>query len=332
MENCLIVNSLYKFGTPSYQRLCGVIILFYSPVIIAINTLLIASIIATKQSLKSTSNLLIVFLCLSDVTIGAIFVPLQGIENIWYDDPRICAIKTATPALQAFCFGNSMGITMLLTIDRYLHMNPDFHRSSTKLAKSFRRPWIFGLLLVVCLISAITALTLHFAIINGLEWMLSVNLFFVVYCTITMVTITALYTRGYMRIRLHLADNPVYANREDPNENPEYLNALFKTVLLLIIALYFSWLSALVLNIVLVSAYFNDSNNFPPPAAEILYITSPFLFNTNSITNAAIIFYRNKKSRDWLMKKVFGCCRMRGRHAEEQNPADVVRNMRVAGV
>ena len=52
----------------------GVIYIFYVPVIVGTNALLIMSLIATKQSMKNTSNFLIACLSTSDILIGQLLV------------------------------------------------------------------------------------------------------------------------------------------------------------------------------------------------------------------------------------------------------------------
>ncbi len=189
MANCLVLFSLYRLETPSYMQLSGVLLLAYCPMIIITNALLISSIIATNQSLKNTSNLLIVCLSIADIVLGVIFVPLVGFGNIWFDNPIICASNTAGPILQAFYFVTSSGMTLLLAVDRYLHMNPDFHMSESRVTKLFKRPWIFVLLLVNILLAAAAALNLHFSMINGLEGLINAILSFAIGALIPMALI-----------------------------------------------------------------------------------------------------------------------------------------------
>ncbi len=115
------------------QTAVGIIFIIYSSVIIVVNILLIVSMIATKQNLKKSSNLLIACLSIADSFTGAIMMPFLGVESIWYDSPWICLLGTISKCLQVFFSGVSMNITLLLALDRYVHMDPEFHRSPSRL-------------------------------------------------------------------------------------------------------------------------------------------------------------------------------------------------------
>ena len=332
MANCLLLFKLYEWETPTYLKTFGIIFFAYCPIIITINAFLISSIIATNQSLRNTSNLLIVFLSISDIIFGATGVPLISIENIWKDHPIVCAMQTVGPALQVFFFNNSIGITILLAIDRYLHMNPDFHRSPSRLAKLFKRPWIFILLFTIILLSAATAIDIHFSLVGGQKRLMITTVLSAITTLVAMIIIVGLYTRGYMRIRRHVAENPVYANRGPNEESPEYLKELFKTVLLLLIALTVSTLPVIITSLTISLAYFTGSG----PSSSVVvesYLLAPFLVYTNAVTNAMIIFYRNKKSWDWLKNRFsrFCCCKQRGQE-EQPDSIAVVCNVRETGV
>ncbi len=311
------------------MRLHGIILFTYCPVIIIINAFLISSIIATKQSLKNASNLILICLSASDILCGAICVPLFSIEHIWYEDQRICSMETTSAVLQSFFIGNSIGLTMLLAADRYMHMNPDFQTSPPRLLVLFKRPWIFGLIFTMILLSAAVAVDLHFSMMGGVKRMMEANLYASVMTFSTMTSIVSLYIRGYLRIRRHVAENPVYANRPDSSdESPGYLKQLFKTVLLLLIALTVSTLPLIITILTISIAYLTGSNSSPRVAAYFHVLSSFFLY-TYAVTNAMIIFYRNKKSWDWLRKKVsrLFCCKQRSQD-EEHGSTNVGRNIR----
>ncbi len=332
MANCLMIYKLNRWETPAHMKVFGAILFTYCPMIITINAFLISSIIATNQSLENTSNLLIVCLSGSDIAFGAIVLPLIATDHFWYNEPNVCALKTTSVVLQCFFYTNSTGITMLLATDRYLHMNPDFHQSPSRLAKFFKRPRIFVLLLTVSLMSAALAIELHFCMMNGLNLHIYNTLFCAVLTLISITLIVGLYTRGYMRIRRFVAENPVYANREPNEESPEYLKQLFKTVLLLLIALTFSSLPALISSGWLAMAYFTSSS-YPPSGSALLYEIMLLLLYTNGVTNAVIIFYRNKKSWKWMKNQLSRfCCRQQRNQEGGPDLSVVVSNVTTTGV
>ena len=279
----------------------GVIFAVYSPVITTINILLITSILATKQSLKNTSNFLIICLSLSDSLIGAIVMPMLSIENLWYNHQRICSLKIASEAVQSCFGGTSLDFTILLAADRYFHMNPDFQTSPSRLAKLFKPPKLYILTLVLFLL-AISSSTFHIYA-TTLDTRPYNNLSFATFLLMLITLFMAMYIRGYLRIRRHVEDNPFYGNRREANsnENPEYLNELFKTVFLLLIAMSVSWLPYLVMHVMFAMRYLVNSVPVSSPAMIVFQKIAYVFFYSNSIWNALIIFYRNKKSREWLV-------------------------------
>ncbi len=199
------------------------------------------------------------------------------------------------------------------------------------MAKLFKRPGIFGLISTILLFSAGLSIELHFSMTKGRDQLMRSFLIGAILTLTGMMLIMALYTRGYLRLRRYVADNQVHANRRE--ESPEYLNKLFKTVLILLIAMIISSSPVLFTTSYLAIAHFTNSS-FPPPGSAFLYDNTPFLIYTNGVTNAVIIFYRNKKSWDWFMRNIRKCCCCckQGSQEEQQNSAAAVFNNREPGV
>ena len=128
----------YPETYPLYaSRIICVIYTTLGLVILTINIVLIVSFFATKQSMKNTSNLLIVCLSISDCLIGAIVMPMLMMESLWFDSERFCSIiRLSLPLRHLFC-GMSFAMMMLLAIDRYIHMNPNVLENESKFAKLY---------------------------------------------------------------------------------------------------------------------------------------------------------------------------------------------------
>ncbi len=123
MSECFFI---YPETYPIYaSRITGVIYAIYCPVIITINVALIVSFFATKQSMKNTTNLLIICLRISDSLIGAVVIPVLIIKLLWFDTEKHCSIVPVFFSLDYLFGGISFTMTMLLAIDRYIHMNPN---------------------------------------------------------------------------------------------------------------------------------------------------------------------------------------------------------------
>ncbi len=324
MSECFFT---YPESYPIYlSRIICAIYAIYCLVIVTVNALLIASFFATKQSMRNTSNLLIVCLSISDFLIGAVLMPLQFLGSLWFDSKRICSVMKVSLPLLYFFPGISFLMMMLLAIDRYIHMNPNVIENDSKIAQFFRRPRIYILIFACLTISAIVSISLHFS----MEINLLLASVFTTLCTISLIIMmpifVAIYTRSYLRIRRFVADNPVYQNREevDSNESPEYLKELFKTVFLLIVALMISYLPILALSLSTTILSLVNLDYLRTTGYSILLNTGYILLFTNSFINALIILYRNKESMKWLRKCLRLCCKKRKVEEEPRRPEVIV--------
>ncbi len=116
----------------------GIIYMLYCLIITFINALLIASFIATKQCSINTTNFLITCLSTTYLLTGIILMPIYSYEYIWLDSAS-CLLQMASAVLTAGLSGINISLTLLIAIDRYIHMDPDFHRNSTILKRCFER-------------------------------------------------------------------------------------------------------------------------------------------------------------------------------------------------
>ncbi len=330
MEHCLKNNSnIFQDRT---QTAIGVIYMIYAPVIVFVNVILIVSMIATNQSLKKSSNLLIVCLSISDALIGALLMPVLSIRSLWYNSPKICLLRIVSWYLQLYLHGVSSITTLLLALDRYMHMNPNFQSSTSKLSKSFKVPYIYLTIFVVCLLPGAVILTsLHFTAQQVPEAPSYFQAFYAISLLMAIMFFTALYTRGYLRIRHHVANNPIYARRGEDNSNevPAYVDKLFKTVLILLVAMTISWVPSLVMYGIMTIGSFMAKPLINPDTSLILDSIAILLSYGNSAFNALIVLYRDEKSRDWLRGKF---CHLREIETVEPNVANPNSNMRNSGV
>ncbi len=311
------------FPSSGYKTF-GVIQFIYCPVVTAVNVLLIVSLYATKQSFRCPSNFLILCLTLSDGLTGAILMPLAGYLNIFIDSKSFCATQTASYTLRIFLAGTSQCMTMLLAVDRFLHMNPNFHRSPPRLAKFFKPPRIYFLAFTCCLVVAGVSIRFYFSTLSRRQSFFYFATFLSIFSTTILVLFIMMYIRGYLQVRRSVAENPIYANREDSNSNerPEYLTRLFKTVLLLLIAILVSWLPNLILKILITVIHSRGKPVLSSRTFTAFKEVCFLLYYSNSFVNALIIFYRNKKSRDWLAS-LFSPRRKTRREDEVRSQDDV---------
>ncbi len=293
----------------NYYNAVGVIYIIYSLVIVIVNTLLIVSLIATKQSLKNSTNFLILCLSINDLAIGLISSPLNSLANLQHDLQKRAVLGTISMALQPVIGGCSVAMTLLLAIDRYLQMDPNFYRSPPRLAKFFKRPRIFIVVFGSWLAVVIESVAFYFVMQLGGKTSMGFFLCYAVFVSVMLILFMVMYARCYLRIRRFVADNPIYANRDEThsNETPEYLHELFKTVLLVLMTTCISWLPLLVEYYIVTISYLFAKQCLQSKAMAIYNAAALFLFYANSAANALIVIWRNTKSRKWIVKRFLSC-------------------------
>ncbi len=295
----------------------GVIQLLYCPLIVTVNILLVVSLYATKQSFRTTTNFLVACLSLSDCLIGAILMPFVAFHNLNFDSKLFCWTITISHTLRVFLGGTSLFMTVLLAFDRFLHMNPNYHRSPPRLAKYFKPPKIYFLAIAVCAILAGVAATFYLLTKSGREHLFYFAITVPTCLSLAAVLFIVLYVRGYLQLRSVVAANPIYWNREESDsfQPPEYLDKLFNTVLMILTAMCLSWAPNLVLKTLLAVFYRNKEHHTTSHAFAAFREVSFLLEYSNSFVNALIILYRNDKAKEWLVKLVYPCSEERNGEA-----------------
>ena len=140
--------SLTIQGLPSSVNIGMAVYMTISiPITILINSLLIKAFIATKQVWLNTTNFLIVCSSISDILSALIPMVLKA---VWFYNPHAeygCIYENSTVSLAAFLYGCSSTLTVLIAVDRYLHMNPDIEKNAPS-CSSYLTDRIFMLLLL----------------------------------------------------------------------------------------------------------------------------------------------------------------------------------------
>ncbi len=320
MSNCMYgtFNATSLIRPKSNAEYFGIIQFIFSPVIVVVNMLLVYSFYATKQTLTSGSNFWIVCQSISDTLIGAIVMPLAGIRKMFLHSQEHCTLILTSFSLQIFLAGLSLCSTLLLAVDRYLHLNPDFQRSPSRLVKFFKPPKVYFLALICFLLNAAISIGYHFAVKTGQKLVFIFATYYTIVTTASMVLFIVMYIRGYLRIRNFVAENQVYANREGSNlqEPPEYLKKLFVTVLMILIVVFVSGLPNIILNLLFMIILDGEDDVAASTGFTVYREISFLLYYSNCFVNALIIIYRNDKSKQWLGKVL--CLRRCSRNINEE--------------
>ena len=264
---------------------------------VILNSSLIAAFFATKQATKNTSNIIIISISISDLLSGIVGMPLFAYFSI-------VSRFNVTAAVTAVAFYlTSEVFTVLLAVDRYIHMNPNFNRES-KIQRILSKPYIYFVLIVCVAYSSCGALLTfywpspeyasHFALGGNISNVLAMSL------------VAGLYFRGYNRIRHFAEDNPVYRNDDGTTNQPRYVRKLFKTVLLLTVAMICTYSPVTIGNI----AYFvYFAQKKPVPETISIFVNFAFVLAfANSSINSLIVFYHNDIAREWVKENLLGKC------------------------
>ena len=301
MAVCNYVSITVQSLPPSLNNAMAVWITILIPITILINSLLVKAFIATKQVWLNTTNFLIV--CLSTSDILSALIPMV-LAAVWFYDPHAeygCIFENSLLSSSACLYSCSSTLTVLIAVDRYLHMNPDIEKRS-KLLKLFDRPKIYGVVAVL-LLPSIPGSLLTFVVSGSEETVFGyVHISMAVFEILVMSIVSILYIRAYMRIRHFTDDSPVYSSKTSTTR-PQYVRNLFKSVLLLIVfqlattgpATIANFATAVVLHLKM------------SKGRQALFIYTYFSFAISFVTgvaNCCIIFYHNEKAKKWVFQRI----------------------------
>ena len=265
-----------------------------------LNSSLIAAFFATKQAAINSSNILIVSISIADFLASIIGMPFY-LHSLYKPLLKGLAI-TITVAF----YPVSETFTMLLAMDRYMHMNPNMNKES-KLRKIFTKPYLY-----VVLFLGFTQPSCGAVIIYHWPWprsLFSIGLQCLVGNSFNIFAITfiaGMYVKGYARVRRFADDNPVYRNENGTANRPEYVSKLFKSVLILTVAMFFAYLPVTVLNIALGIIMIQGE---PPPVQLTMWMDIAYVcIFANCSLNCMVVFHHNDVARQWIKGKILAKC------------------------
>ena len=295
---CIAWSQLLAFL--DHKVLYAAILLTFSPIAILLNLILIISFISTHQLTQNISNLLICVLSFSDLIVGVVSMPLKSSILLNITSNNYC---TKINILIFFnCFQNfSAMLTVLLAIDRYLHMNPCIQSRPSKLRKLMEKPKIYYLIISLFIICLLlfgfngfynSEMLMYAAIITSLS-LLSIHI----------IIITFLYARGYLRIRKFTDSNPVYCDNDGSSAStPDYVRRLYKTVLVLILLALFQYVSYCLVWITATVLLLLEK------VKVSMFVTvgefSALFMYAGCITNCFAVLHFNKQARHWILKQL----------------------------
>ena len=132
-----------------------------------------------------------------DLTTGAFGMPL--LASILLDiNAKDTCLKSQVLTIKSSSTQSSIFLTVLLALDRYLHMNPDIRAHRSTIMKIFSKPIIYFILAAMFIITGSLLATIAFLLYTTftVSTSTSVTNAFV----FLLICIACLYTKGYLRI------------------------------------------------------------------------------------------------------------------------------------
>ena len=288
----------------------------YSPLIMILNTLLIAAFIATKQMFLNTSNFLIICLSISDLVLGIIVLPLYIMLKTHLLSVSVCIWNKIAQILFSTSISTSTYLTIFIAIDRYLHMNPDMENHS-RFYKVFDKPYLYFLVISVVIFAvSISAAFTMFAYLSPASFGIA-NLCIMFLTAAGLCIIIVLYTKGYLRIRRFTKNSPLYSESATSGVAPTYVRRLYKTTLLLIIVQMVVYIPTCVAQAVFgVLGMVMSQRDYSK--VTVWYQFCGILMFSNSFINSLIVIFHNREAQQWIRNKTYNIICKKSPPAAEQ--------------
>ena len=325
MEDCKLSIDEIQRISPTVKEVFTYLFAVYIPFTISFNGALIISFIATKQVNITISNFLIVCLCVAEGINGAVTMPL--LVNHLYKEGKTdnCSLNIATQVMLGVSVSISPHITILIAVDRYIHMNPNIEKPPSKISKTFKRPWIY-LLLLFCLLAAVSyGVACIFVAHLGSSAKAAWNIVMMLFYGVAMAAMITIYVRGYLRVRRFVNDRSTHASLS--HEPPLYLRKLYVTVLLLVVTFCVTYIP-ICLVVLAGAAIAIGGTDHTPPLLYVLYFAAVLILDANGIINCLIVIHRNPKAKKWLSNKL---CFYKSQPGGSDNNAIIFTNHGIEG-
>ena len=294
-DGCSSITDLYKMF--AHKIPYAVILLVFSPITILLNLSLIVSFIATKQVTQNTSNILIFVLSLYDLTTGAIGMPILASMLLDISAKDTC-LKAQILTILSSSTQSSIILTVLLALDRYLHMNPDIRAHSSKIMKIFKKPNIYFILAAMFIITNSLSATIPFLLHD--TYTVSISTSVASFYSILLLFIAFFYTRGYLRIRKFADNSPVY--NESMGSTPDYVRKLYKTVLVIVSLTFIQYIPYSVVCIAL-AVHHSPKQLSSNPVFAYCFDFATLSLHAGFFTNCFAIIHFNTKAKSWILSK-----------------------------
>ena len=298
-----------------------------SPLAVILNVLLIAAFYATKQVFLNTSNFLIICVSSFDLILGMIVIPLYLIVELFPSSINVCIWRKAAQILYGSIMSASGYFTILIAIDRYLHMNPNLENRS-RFSKLFDRPYIYFLVTLVAFFAvSVSVAFAEFVYLSPVSFAIS-YLCMMLLTAFGLLTVMSLYTKGYLRIQRFASNSPIYWESHASGVAPQYVRKLYKTVLLLVIFQMFIYIPTCIAETVFAVLGMTMSRE-DYSKVRVWALFAGVLMLANSFINSLIVIFNNKDAKQWILSKTYHkCCRKTSSSGQSNNNIAAIVSMR----
>ena len=206
--------------------------------------------------------------------------------------------------------GLSSFMTTLLSIDRYINIDPSLRHLDSRIKTWFSHPRIHFLVFMTIICSLVISglitagtLTSRFHLYGSIA---SIT------CLVLILTPIVLYLHAYLKIKRYIRRNAIYndSHQESISSRPRYFSKLEKTVFFPSLCLAAFYAPPLIISVYLsLKMHFND--DFFSTTQNFIINLSAVIFDLNSTVNGLLIIYRNKKVKAYLLNSFRNLCHIR---------------------
>lgn len=339
-SNCATLLYYFLLLSHTHNTIMACLYIVIAVITLCFNLLLTAALFGTRQAFRNTSYILITFVSIVDCINGGVSLPLLAL--IRFDQERLsdCIMATVSQIIPLLFGYLSSLITILIAIDRYMHMNPSLDRKRSFIQKLFRGKWIIiPITGAVILAVAIPVAYKVFSEFGKLGIILTVA-FSTLVKLISIPGVAALYLHGYLRVRRFVKKSSVHlgkpcklehkdAGKEEgdqahPTKNkPVYLKNLHRTVFMLVISLMVTYIPYIIAATTLTLFFLAGD---PPWILLLFYDITGIIYFSNFTINSLIVFKMNKKLCLWVQGK-WQCCRPNERLDVSKSSAEEIKTI-----
>ena len=303
-EDCIYWTSVISKLSPDAALGVGVLISVLSVPTLVVNSAVVVSFIASKQAFSSTPCFLMTCLCVNYAFFGsfgaAVVAPVVLHHHLRLGPSLGCTITVALTMLSPSIYYFLISLTVLMAIDRFLHMRTTIAGQS-RLNKLFEMPQIY-VLVVVC--AAFSAALGPIALMFSVKAQAISSVFLAIITTGVLCLLAVLYTSGYRSINRFAKNNPVHSSSDGSYSRPLYLHNLYRSVLLLIITAIVSYIPLVIGQ--LASSLCTLANACMDGSQVLLSYTTGCFASIFAccLIDPFIIIRSNDTARAWLLQKL----------------------------